>query len=176
MPCEIRALRSFAHRDERVHQFLLLGSAESSRIGEEDGNRLLVILVLLLGLDRGLCDTVQITLAGLGDAATTLLLVLLEDTNLLESLEDLAVDGAGGVGVVRGPRTAVLDTTVDFPETADTDGLAHVDVAGDGGGADVEPDGGCQHGRFSPNAKGVCGDFELTSRWTEEGAPWHGWS
>lgn len=36
-------------------------------------------------------------------------------------------------------RAAVLDTTVDLPETADTDGLAHVDVAGNGGGADVEP-------------------------------------
>ena len=28
---------------------------------------------------------------------------------------------------------------MDLAETADTDGLAHVDVAGDGGGADVEP-------------------------------------
>jgi hypothetical protein len=28
---------------------------------------------------------------------------------------------------------------VDLAETADTDGLAHVDVAGDGGGANVEP-------------------------------------
>jgi len=29
---------------------------------------------------------------------------------------------------------------VDFSETANTDGLAHVDVAGDGSGADVEPE------------------------------------
>jgi hypothetical protein len=28
---------------------------------------------------------------------------------------------------------------VDLAETANTDGLAHVDVAGDGGGANVEP-------------------------------------
>jgi hypothetical protein len=28
---------------------------------------------------------------------------------------------------------------VDLAETADTDGLAHVDVTGDGGGANVEP-------------------------------------
>jgi hypothetical protein len=28
---------------------------------------------------------------------------------------------------------------VDLAETANTDGLAHVDVAGDGSGADVEP-------------------------------------
>ena len=29
---------------------------------------------------------------------------------------------------------------MDFSETANTDGLAHVDVAGDGSGADVEPE------------------------------------
>jgi hypothetical protein len=28
---------------------------------------------------------------------------------------------------------------VSFPQTANTDGLAHVDVAGHSGGADVEP-------------------------------------
>ena len=28
---------------------------------------------------------------------------------------------------------------MDLAETANTDGLAHVDVASDGGGADVEP-------------------------------------
>lgn len=83
--------------------------------------------------------TVQITLAGLGDAAATLLLVLLEDTDLLKSLADLAVDGAGGVNVVGGANTAVLGGAVDLAEAADTDGLADVDVAGDGGGADVEP-------------------------------------
>jgi hypothetical protein len=118
--------------------------------------RLLVIL-LLLGLEGGLGNTVQITLAGLCDAAATLVLVDLYDADLLEGLEDLAVDGAGGVNVVGGTRAAVLGGTalvsvavsskcvegvcapVDLAETANTDGLAHVDVAGDGGGADVEP-------------------------------------
>lgn len=38
-----------------------------------------------------------------------------------------------------GTDTPVLGGTVDLAETADTDGLAEVDVAGDGGGADVEP-------------------------------------
>ena len=33
----------------------------------------------------------------------------------------------------------IFDAPVDLAETADTDGLAHVDVAGNGGGADVEP-------------------------------------
>lgn len=100
---------------------------------------LLVILILLLSLGGGLGNTVQITLAGLGDAAATLVLVLLENTNLLEGLEDLAVDGARGIDVARGTGTAVLGGAVDLAETADTNGLAEVDVAGDGGGADVEP-------------------------------------
>jgi hypothetical protein len=100
---------------------------------------LLVILILLIGLSGGLGDTVQITLTGLGDAAATLLLILLEDTDLLKGLHDLAVDGAGGIDVPGGGNAAVLGGTVDLAETADTDGLAEVDVAGDRGGADVEP-------------------------------------
>lgn len=100
---------------------------------------LLVILILLLGLSSGLGDTVQITLAGLGDAAATLLLVLLNDADLLKGLEDLAVDGAGGVVVVRGAVAAVLGGTVDLAKTADTDSLAEVYVTGDGSSTDVEP-------------------------------------
>ena len=83
--------------------------------------------------------TVQITLAGLGDAAAALVLVVLKDANLLKGLHGLAVDGAGGVDVVGGAGAAVLGGTVDLSETANTNGLAHVDVAGDGGGTDVEP-------------------------------------
>jgi hypothetical protein len=41
--------------------------------------------------------------------------------------------------VVRGAVATVLGSTVDLAETANTDSLAEVDVAGDGGGADVEP-------------------------------------
>lgn len=44
--------------------------------------------------------------------------------------------------MVGGARAAVLLATVDLAETADTDGLAQVDVARDGGGAHVEPVGG----------------------------------
>ncbi len=105
----------------------------------ERDNSLLVILLLLLGLSSGLGNTVQITLASLGDAAAALVLVLLKDTNLLERLHDLAVDGAGGIDVVRRSGAAVLGGTVDLAETADTNSLAEVDVAGDGGGADVVP-------------------------------------
>ena len=98
-----------------------------------------LLIILLLSLEGGLGNTVQVTLAGLCDAAATLVLVLLKDTDLLESLHDLAVDGAGGVNVVGGAGTAVLGGSVDLAETAYTDSLAHVDVAGDGSGADVEP-------------------------------------
>lgn len=74
-----------------------------------------LLVVLLLGLDRGHGDAVQVTLTCLGDPAATLLLVLLKDTNLLESLHDLAVDAAGSVDVVRGTRAAVLGATVNLP-------------------------------------------------------------
>ena len=110
----------------------------TSHNSRNDANILLVI-GLLLGLSGGLGDTVKITLAGLGDAAATLLLVDLNDTDLLKSLEDLAVDTAGGVDVLGGAHTSVLGGAVDLSETANTDGLAHVDVAGNGGGAHVEP-------------------------------------
>lgn len=98
-----------------------------------------LLVILLLSLEGGHGDTVQVTLAGLGDTATALVLVLLEHVDLLEGLHDLAVDGAGGVDVVAWAHTPVLDAAVDLPHAADADGLAHVDVAGDGGGADVEP-------------------------------------
>lgn len=83
--------------------------------------------------------TVQITLASLGDAAASLVLIDLEDANLGKGLHGLAVDGARGVDVVGRAGAAVAGGTVDLAETANTNGLAHVDVAGDGGGTDVEP-------------------------------------
>ncbi len=83
--------------------------------------------------------TVKITLTLLGDAAAALLLIALEDLDLLKGLHDLAIDAAAGLNVVGRARAAVLGAAVHPAETANTDGLAHVDVAGDGGGADVEP-------------------------------------
>lgn len=41
--------------------------------------------------------------------------------------------------MLRGARAPVLGGAVDLPQAADTDGLAEVDVARDGGGAHVEP-------------------------------------
>lgn len=85
--------------------------------------------------------TVQITLASLGDAAASLLLILLQDADLLKGLHDLAVNGARGVDVLRRARATVLGGTVNLAEAANTNGLTAVDVASDGGGTDVEPVG-----------------------------------
>ena len=98
-----------------------------------------LLIVFLLLVNGGLGNTVQIPLAALGDAAATLVLVVLEDIDLLEGLEDLTVDGSRGVNVVGGTVAAVLGRAVDLAQTVDTDGLAEVDVTGDGGSADVVP-------------------------------------
>lgn len=83
-----------------------------------------LLVILLLSLEGGLGNTVQVTLARLCDAAATLVLVLLKDTNLLKSLHDLAINGARGVDVVRGAGAAVLGGSVDLAEAAYTDSLA----------------------------------------------------
>lgn len=42
--------------------------------------------------------------------------------------------------MVGGARATVSRGTVNLSEATDTDGLAEVDVTGDSGGADVEPE------------------------------------
>lgn len=75
-------------------------------------HHLLIIFFLLLESCSG--DTVQISLSGLRNSAATLLLVNFEDTDLLESLGNLAVDGAAGSDVVRWARATVLGASVDL--------------------------------------------------------------
>lgn len=55
---------------------------------------------------------------GLGDTATTFLLILLNNADLLEGLEDLAVNGARGVHVVARSDTPVLGGTVPLAQAA----------------------------------------------------------
>jgi hypothetical protein len=83
--------------------------------------------------------TVQISLASLSDAASALVLVVLENANLLQRLHDLAVDASRGIDVLGWPDAAVLGRAVELSHAADADCLAEVDVARDRGGADVEP-------------------------------------
>ena len=52
-------------------------------------------------LDGGLCDTVQITLSALCDTTASLVLILLQDTNLLKGLHNLTVYASAGIDVVR---------------------------------------------------------------------------
>lgn len=123
-------------------------------------DNLLVIFLLLV--NGGLGNTVQITLAALGDPSATLLLVNLNNANLLEGLEDAAVDLAGGVDVVGGAGTAVLGGSVDLAETTDTDSLAEVDVTSDSSGANVEP---ITIRNYTRSVRGI---------WTYQSASWGG--
>lgn len=68
-----------------------------------------------------------------------LIFIDLKDADLLKSLHNLTVNRAGSVNVTAGARAAVLGATMGLAQTANTDGLAEVDVAGNSGGADVEP-------------------------------------
>jgi hypothetical protein len=112
------------------------GKRQDFFISLESDTNLLVILFLVNG---GLGNTVQITLTGLSNATATLVLILLENTNLLKGLEDLALDGTGGIDVVARARATVLGRAVHLAETANTDGLTEVDVTGNGGSTDVVP-------------------------------------
>jgi hypothetical protein len=115
------------------------------------------VSIVIVKTEECLMLTVQVTLALLGDPAATLLLVLLEDLDRLESLHDLPVDAAAGINVLRGPGATVLGGAVGFPQATDTDGLAHVDMASDGRGTDVEPKS--RSGIFFPmtiGARGRC--------------------
>ena len=98
---------TFLHSPNNHHFF----HSREFELGRNDQRRYLLV-ILLLSLEGGLGNTVQITLAGLCDAAATLILVDLYDADLSEGLEDLAVDGAGGVDVVAGAGAAVLGGTV----------------------------------------------------------------
>lgn len=75
-------------------------------------HHLLIVFLLLLESCSG--DAVQISLSGLRDSAATLLLINLKDTNLLEGLGNLAVNGAAGSDVVGWARATVLGASVDF--------------------------------------------------------------
>jgi hypothetical protein len=59
------------------------------------------------------------------------LVILLEDIDLLKSLEDLALNRARGLNVVGRAGATVDATTVNLSEGTDTNALAEVDVASD---------------------------------------------
>ena len=100
---------------------------------------LFIILILLLSLQSLLSDSVQISLPRLRDSPASLVFVLLQDTDLLQRLHDLAIHGPAGIDVMGGTGASILLRAVEFPKTADTDSLSEVNVSCDGGGTDVIP-------------------------------------
>lgn len=91
----------------------------------------LVLLLVTLSLEDSGGDAVKVTHAVLRDLAATVG-VSLKDTNLLEGLDDVALDTGGRVAVVAGADTAAVLGAVELGERADTDVLAEVDVTGNG--------------------------------------------
>jgi len=72
---------------------------------------LFVVLLILCSLNNSRCDSVQVALAVLANSPATVI-GLLEDTDLLQGLADLALDGSGGVGVVRGAVATSVAATM----------------------------------------------------------------
>lgn len=58
---------------------------------------------------------------------------LLQDTDLLQGLDDGSLNTGRGVLVVRRSVSSSVLTTVKLGQSADTDVLSQVDVSGDGG-------------------------------------------
>jgi hypothetical protein len=89
--------------------------------------------------NSGLGNTVQITLSALCDAAASLILILLQDANLLESLHDLAVYASGSIDVVGWAGATVAGRAVGFAHATNTDSLSEVDMTSNRSGTNVEP-------------------------------------
>lgn len=83
-------------------------------------------------------NTVQVSLTVLRDLSTTLWRNL-NNTNLLQSLHNLSVDGSRSVGVLVWSETSVDGTTVQLVQLTDTNVLSQVDVSSSGSSSLVEP-------------------------------------
>jgi hypothetical protein len=121
-----------------LHEILICLKFRLISIRKPDLLVIILILALLILSNSSLSNTVQISLSSLRDSSSTLG-ANFNNANLLESLEDLAVNGAGGVDMMGGAGPPVLLATVSLAETADTDRFAEVDMASDSSCADVEP-------------------------------------
>ena len=83
-------------------------------------------------------NAVQITLAFSGNLATTVA-VLLQQVQLLQGLDGLAVDGARGILVVGRASAAALLATVNQVQGSNSNSRTQVNVTGDRGNANKEP-------------------------------------
>lgn len=100
---------------------------------------LLVIVILLLRFHRTHRDPIQISLPRLRDPSPALLLVLLQDANLLQTLHHLPIDTPASIDMMRGAGSTILRRPMDLPQAADAHGLAQVDVPCDGRGTHIVP-------------------------------------
>lgn len=94
-----------------------------------------LLVVLLQGLSG---DTVQVSLTVLRDSSTTLW-VDLNNTDLLQSLQDSSVDRTRSVSMLVWSETSVDGTTVQLVQLTDTNLLSQVDVSGSRSSSLVEP-------------------------------------
>jgi hypothetical protein len=78
-------------------------------------------------------------LSTLCNPTTSLLLVLLQNTDLLKSLHNFAVYTSAGINMVGWTGTTVAGGSVSLSKTTDTDGFAEVNVTGDGSSPNVKP-------------------------------------
>ena len=83
--------------------------------------------------------TIQIPPPTLRDPPSPLILILLQNANLLQTLHHLAIDASTGINMMARSRAAVLGAAVDLAQAADADRLAEVDVSSDGSGTRVKP-------------------------------------
>merc|ERR1719159_837052 len=84
---------------------------------------------------------IQITLAFLSDATSTLLGGLFQDLKLLQGLESGAGNTSGTTVEVGGSGSTALATTINLGQSTNTDSSAEVDVTSDGSSTHVEPVG-----------------------------------
>ena len=76
-------------------------------------------------------DGVELALSVAGEETTLALLLLGDEVELLQLLEDVADDTAGGGGIVRAASAVRLQASVDAGELTHTHSTAEVDAAGD---------------------------------------------
>jgi len=81
---------------------------------KEMNHLFVIVFVFLVSLNGGLSNTIQISLSTLCDSSASLLLILLQNTNLLECLHDLSVDASTGIDVVRWAGATVAGGAVNF--------------------------------------------------------------
>jgi len=97
-----------------------------------------IIYSLLLVVEDRASDAIKILLSDTGHSSSTAL-ALLDNLHLLKLDEDRSDDTGVGLSEVLGADAALVGAAVPLAELTYAESRAEVDLAGDGGGADVVP-------------------------------------